>query len=106
MVFQNRLLALMIAINVFPLKFQRYLSNLLYIHLVHIIGTVTDYSNTKHFRKQELLIQLFLLEEKKHKDNSLYTNTLFFMTLLCSTTALLVPQFLIISPWQFRSITD
>lgn len=69
------------------------------------MGKLTYYGNTKHFKKQLLLIQLFLIYEKKHKINSLCTNTLFFMTLPCSITTSLVPQFLITSHWQFRSTT-
>lgn len=55
MVFQNRLLALMIAINVFLLKFQSYLTNLLNIHLDHIIVKATDYSKNEILQKTRVV---------------------------------------------------
>lgn len=55
---------------------------------------ITYYGNTNDFKKQELLIQIFPIYEKKCKVNSVCTNTLLLMTLSCSTTVLLVSDYL------------
>lgn len=45
----------MIAINVFLLKFQSYLTNLLNIHLDHIIVKATDYSKNEILQKTRVV---------------------------------------------------